>query len=160
MNISDIGKKNISAFAILFTAVSAMVLLIVYKSDLLKNFGGQFGVEQNLETTNYMVNGRIVEVKNNSIVVEGMVRSLDEGALKRETRTIEFAFTSSTAIKKTRIVIPEDSSAGIVYFPKTEETEGSRTDLVVGRSVNRLHSKENLFKVDKATLVNINYEIF
>jgi len=103
----------------------------------------------------YWMYGRIIEIKENSIVVSGMARSLKSGDEYRQERTVEFRITPETVFKKSITVI---SLANKITPP--EMADGSLSDLMNNTNVRilRVESNEDLFTVNEATALYINYE--
>lgn len=105
----------------------------------------------------YEISGQVVEVKGNSIVVVGTVRSLNPEDMRREERTVVFKITPRTVLKTRVIIITSDQlNSGQTFSPKTEERRGAISDLVIDITV-RTISKNDLFTTDKAVATEINY---
>ncbi|GEM_PF-6607105 len=108
-----------------------------------------------------MVGGKIIESKDNSIVIKGTVKASNQADFSLdETKTIEFIFTPETVIIKSELTRPVDVEEGKQFKPVVKEMSGDKTGLTLNKVVTNLHSVENLFKVDKATLVDIKYDEF
>lgn len=102
--------------------------------------------------------GSIIKVKGNSIVVEGVVESSDSKGSNHEDRTVEFEINQSTVLTSRTIVITQENiESGQSFQPKTEDRPGVFSDLTEGVGIIRIESKDNLFKTDKATALEIIY---
>lgn len=104
----------------------------------------------------YQMDGQIIEVRSNSIVVKGMLK-LSDPTIK-ENKTIEFVLTPETVFNKTLYIVPKKIEPSVIFTPETKKEQGNIADLTVGKSVS-LRSKDNLFDVNQTIALNINYEI-
>lgn len=106
----------------------------------------------------YEMSGKIIEVKNGSIVVEGVVESSDPNISRQENRTIEFKIIDETILKKNAIVITvAQINSGESFQPETRIRPGAISDLAVDMRVFKIESKDNLFIETKAVAAEINY---
>lgn len=121
-------------------------------------FSGYF---KKTEYSNQMVGARVIEVKKDSAVVEGTVRSMDSRNLPDEKRTVEFFFGSRAVFKKSVISAKaEQIKNGEPFHPETKITTGNFSDLAEGMGIFRIESKDNLFLADKALASEIDYFIY
>ena len=97
--------------------------------------------------------GRIVEVKENSIVVDGTIIYLgqvDSG--RRETRIIEFRIKPETVLTKRVIYITREQIESRQQFtPERKDFAGSFGDFKAGVDIHSITSSANLFNANKAT---------
>ena len=110
--------------------------------------------------SNEMIRGTVKEVKNMSIIVEGQITSMstDSETPHTERKTVEFIVNSQTIIKHSIIVISaEQAKSGKQFHPETKFQTAVFSDLAPGLKLLKITSKENLFKTQKATAVEINY---
>ena len=150
----SMSKKVI--FLIIILLILSLVLFFVFKTwqtnQSAKNRAANF--------SNYLVAGQITKVSNGSLFIKGLVRSSDSQSSRQEVRTIEFMFTPQTVITKRELTSPKNIKQGESFTPQSIKTPGNISDLIANTSIATLHSKENLFKVDKASLIDIDYVIF
>ena len=132
---------------LLLSGIVAVILILV----LFRNI---FDVQ---ESVKYDLNGRIKEVKANSIIFEGTI-SLNG---KTEDRTVEFVLNNKTDFKKMAIVITEEQfTSGKPFEPKTVITTGSFSDLETGARIFDVQSQEDLFTKDKVKINGIYYLVY
>lgn len=110
-------------------------------------------VSFNKENT-YTMRGSIVEVKDNSVVVKGVVK-LNQANSKEEDKTIEIVFTGNTDFMSKVMTIPKDRNQG-VFVPKEEEMVGSKSDLKVNKVVYITASGNSLSKSLNADVIKYN----
>ena len=91
-----------------------------------------FFISFNKDNT-YTVRGSIVEVRDNSVVVKGAVKS-NQANSREEDQTIEIFFTSNTDFMSKVLTIPKDRLQG-PFVPKEEEVVGNKSDLKVNKIV-------------------------
>lgn len=101
-----------------------------------------------------MYGGSIIEVKDNSIVVEGEL-VLPSG---RVNKTIEFVITPETVITKKVVIM--DLSAKSVYTPETRIESGKIPELRIKKSVDMVKSSKNLVTNSKVVAKEIGYSGF
>src|SRR3989338_9169480 len=102
-----------------------------------------------------MVGASIIEVKDNTILVEGML-TLSSG--EKVKKQIEVVVTEETAITKTTLVAdlsisPEDQP----YTPQRRTEGGNIADLRVGTHINMLKSLDNMYKETRVVAEEISY---
>lgn len=115
---------------------------------------------QKAQYSNQMVNGTVKGVKDGSIVVEGLVRSSDPQNHFDKKRTIEFAITSQTILKKSIIRATIDQiKSGKPFHPETVIATGTISDLAEGIDIFKITSKDNLLSAEKAIAAEIYYVI-
>lgn len=132
---------------IIFLIIAGAILLFLYKDTYI-----------NQKPYLYQMSGHIIEVKENSIVITGPVKSLDPTNTRQEQKTIEFQVIPQTVLKNTaNIITIENIKSGEPFTPKTEEKPGYVSDLAVSMKIISIQSKEDLFAVDKAIADEINY---
>lgn len=105
----------------------------------------------------YSMTGQIVEVKDHSLVIEGVVTTDDQSADK----TVEFTFDEKTTFKKMTIVITEEQfNSGESFQPETPITLGVASDLEVGVRILKIQSEDDLVASDKARATEIYYLLY
>jgi len=113
------------------------------------------------QSNSYELSGQIIEVRDNSIIVEGVAKSSDPNINRQENRTIEIKITNETIIKKNVVVITTAQiNSGESFQPETQVREGVISELVIGIRVIKIESRDNLFTKDKAVAAEINYLIY
>ncbi len=121
-------------------------------------FPGYFIKPENFSN---QISGQITEVKNGSIVVDGIVKSSDPEGKRQEKKIIEFKITPETLLKKTALVIGEQKlrpdGSSEPFTPEKKEMQGRSSDLTPNTTITLLKSKENLFNTNNATALEINY---
>lgn len=137
------NKRLIWALVLIVTLVVVFVFFYYFKK----------------QPASYKMTGQVTEVKSDSIVVKGTVEVLVESQLStKENRTIEFVITPETVFNKTAYIIPKNIKNGVTFTPETVKSFGAKSDLTPGLAV-QLESRDNLFDLDNASILNINYEI-
>lgn len=132
---------------LLLLGLVALILIVV----LFRNI---FNVQESLK---YDLNGRIKEVKANSLTFEGTI-SLNG---KTEDKTVEFIFNNRTDFKKMAIVITKEQvMSGKPFQPETLITSGSFSDLETGTRIFNIQSRDDLFTKDKVRINGIYYLIY
>lgn len=81
----------------------------------------------------YNIRGSIVEVRDNSVVVKGVVQ-LNQTNSREEDQTIEVFFTPQTDFMSKVLTIPKDRLQG-PFVPKEQEMVGDKSDLKVNKIV-------------------------
>ncbi len=104
--------------------------------------------------------GQIVGLKSRSVTIDGIARPLNKISGHFEKKKIEFTITPGTVFKKTVYKIPAGTKPGVPFKPEEKTGPGDISDLAVGIRVLEVQSTENLFTVDKATVVIMNYAIY
>ena len=139
--------------------LSSVVIILVVGAGYLyvpqfKSYSKKFQIKETNQLQNQM-SGEVVEVKNSSIVVEGMVG--------RENKKIEFIITPETVLKNgSNTITLEQIRSGKSFQPKFEQKTGKISDFVQNTniSITRIQSKENLFIINKTTATLIDYVTF
>ena len=144
----SINAKLISALAIL--AILAGVL-IFYESR-------NIGESEPLAGYSNQIFGLINDIDDDSIAIKGAIGDWNIEGSPKSNKTIEFSITSETTFIKKAIIITGDTKPGEIFYPETKETAGTMQDLFSGMAIG-ITSEENLFAVDKATALEIIYEI-
>lgn len=136
-------------FLLVVILVLAWLVTFFYKSELASNPTQIFG-------------GKVIEVKSNSIVVEGaVVYSNQKASSVREVRTIEFEIKpDTTLINKVTTATQEQVKSGKQFFPKREDVTGRFEDLKNNTSIYSITSSSNLFKVDRAVAEEVIYTTY
>ncbi len=139
-------------------AALALVIMLLTQPRLFKK-----SETSNPDLTNFSseMTGRIIEVKGDSIVVAGVVKSLDPSGIRQEDKTVEFRITPQTVLRNNAIVITlEQVKSGKTFTPKTETRPGNTSQLTVDMRITKILSQENLFDSDRAIAIEINYATY
>ena len=140
-----ITKKNILLLVLMLVLAAAVFYVLQHGGK--KDFSNQ-------------MSGQVGEVKEGALVVAGVVKSSDPKSNRRETKSILVTLTPKTTFRKTTLVIPPNLKPHQTFVPEPTTGPGAAADLVRGVAIIRLESRENLFETNKATAVDIQYEIF
>ena len=102
-----------------------------------------------------MLGASVIEVKDDTILVEGMLLLSSGEKVKKQ---IEVVVTEETAITKTTLVAdlsisPEDQP----YTPERRTEKGNVADLRVGTHIDMLKSLDNMYKKTKVVAEEISY---
>lgn len=100
--------------------------------------------------------GKIVEVKPDSVVVEGYLRLPDTQA--RKLVTVEFTLASDTRLIKKALQVG-GHEPGVAYTPEITESVGQISDLKSQMTINAIKSKRNLVGRNQAAATEINYMV-
>ncbi len=148
--VLDRMHKNLIKILVVIVAISGF-LLVLYRY---KNYPERPGPIQEF-TYQY---SKVLKVTDSSIVIEGMISSLDPKDKRRENRTVTFKVTPQTIFKNTKLSFTQEQIlSGSPFHPKTEFLDGSIKDFLTYVSVGSVKTLEDLFTADRATLVEINY---
>lgn len=136
-NFINMENKNI------VVAISILIIVV----------GSFFYVKQTWKKPEIyqMTRGTLIELKSDSIVVEGQVGT--------GRKKVEFTITSETILKNNASVFPSSGmKEGQVVNIKTEIRPGNISDFShKNLFIGKIESKENLSNVDKATAIKIDY---
>jgi hypothetical protein len=112
----------------------------------------------------YEMSGSITEVKTNSIIVEGTIKSSnpeDNYSEGQYIESIEFEITPETKFIKSEIVITAEQILSEEEFtPETRQKEGNMSDLASGVEIFWVKSKNNLYTDNRAIATEIHYFIY
>ena len=81
----------------------------------------------------YNVRGSVLEVKDNSVVVQGFIKSTRPNS-KEESKTLELFFTPETNYKAIVLIMPKIRPSG-PFTPEEKKGSGSKADLQKGISI-------------------------
>lgn len=109
---------------------------------------------EDVANTAYWMDGRIVEISDNAVIISGIARFLENGKERREERTIKFQLTPETKFQKTTTIIRR-ANKGF----SSETTLGSISDLVQNIRIIKIESAQDLFTNKEANASYIDYEI-
>lgn len=132
----------------LFASIVFIVIVVI---------GGVWFFSRNQDSLSAyeMMSASVIEVKDNTILVEGMLTLSSGEKIKKQ---IEVVVTEETAITKTTLVAdlsisPEDQP----YTPERRTEKGNIADLRVGTHINMLKSLDNMYKKTKVVAEEISY---
>lgn len=137
---------------LIWLSVLVVALVIIFALPLISDY-----FKKPQANALYQMDGQIIEVKSDSIVVKGMLKSSDPKI--KEIKTIEFTFIPQTFFIKTLYIVPKNIKPGVPYTPETKKEQGTKSDLTVGKSIS-LRSSDNLLDIVHPTALTINYEMF
>ena len=102
-----------------------------------------------------MMSASVIEVKDSTILVEGMLLLSSGEKVKKQ---IEVVVTEETAITKTTLVADLSISAEDQPYTPQRRTEGGNiADLRVGTHINMLKSLDNMYKETRVVAEEISY---
>lgn len=130
------------------------IILVLAASVLVWIFRNQINLPIN-PTINQM-SGKITEIKDNSVTVEGLV-----GTTNKQNKTVIFVTGNQTVFKNKVVTITEaEIKSGKPFKPQVQDKAGKFSDLQVGMNLFLIKSIENLFSVSQATAVEIDYATY
>src|SRR3989344_4893110 len=105
--------------------------------------------------------GRVVEVKENSIIAEGFVVYSADPAGQREFKKIEFRIVPGTVLtNRVRIITREQAESGKQFYPTDQDMPGRIEDLKSDTGIVSIKSDKDLFKTSKAAATEILYNTY
>ncbi|MFH1429062.1 MAG: hypothetical protein ABIH39_04885 [Candidatus Margulisiibacteriota bacterium] len=145
------GKRTIG---ILFFIVLVGGVFFTYKyPDYFKKF---LFPKQPSQVREFVFQGaKVIEVKDDSIIVQGTVKSSD---LATKDGTFEFTFTPDAVLKNVKMTVTAEQAMSKKSFsPKTETMLWRVSDIVSGTQVTRVKTNKDLFKATKAEISEIDF---
>ncbi len=105
---------------------------------------------------------KIIEVRSNSIIVEGMIGSEGfQGSSSLGRKVIEFHIGGDTLFKKSvTLITKEQLNSGKPYVPKSEVISGNFDDIKANSKIFIIVGKEDLSKVSSTTALEITYLVY
>lgn len=133
----------------LFSFVAVLILVGAFFLFNLKN-------PKNNITPLTQINATITEVKDNSVMVKGIVKSSSLSSSSTE-KIIEVMITPDTKLQKNVYVVPKNMKLGVTFTPETKLTTITIKDLFVGMKID-LKTNKDILSSNKLTAVSILYE--
>lgn len=140
-------KRQLITVVILALAATGIFALVYYQRD---------------QAPTQVWGGKVIEVKDGSIVVEGVVRYVDQAKSdKQETKTIEFRISPGTILtNRVTKISREQAENGGRFYPQRENISGKIEDLKVGTAIHTITSPANLFRVKQTVAAEIIYTTY
>ncbi|MBI2087106.1 MAG: hypothetical protein HYT69_02995 [Candidatus Zambryskibacteria bacterium] len=148
MMIEYIRTMDKKALSITLIVLAVLAVVLVYNKN---------GKTPSI-VSNKLIDGEIIEVKDDSIVVRGIAKSADGS--RQEDRTVELEITNTTVLKKESVIFTiEQIKSQKPFTPTTENGMGDVSDLALKVRILEIVADKDLFTVDAARAVEIYYSI-